>query len=75
MIPLTLYILRFTNADYAQSKLMKDNYARERINELQKELHEVKWELKHAIWRLEQYLGVEVINTPASSELKKKEKK
>lgn len=54
---------------------MKDNYARERINELQKELHEVKWELKHAIWRLEQYLGVEVINTPASSELKKKEKK
>jgi hypothetical protein len=53
---------------------MTDKYARERIAELQKELHEIKWELKHKIWTIHEYLGVKEDSEPAKQFLVKKEK-
>lgn len=46
---------------------MTDKYARQRIEELQKELSEVKWELKHKIYALYKFLNVKEQSIPAET--------
>lgn len=44
---------------------MKDKEARERIDALEKQLHEIKWELKHQIYAIQNYLGVKEETRPS----------
>ncbi len=53
---------------------MRDKYARDRIDALEKELHEIKWELKRKIWTIHEYLGVKEGAEPAKQFLVAKEK-
>ncbi len=53
---------------------MTDKYARERIEALEKELREVKWELKHKIYALQRFLNVEEQSVPAEVVLVPKKK-
>lgn len=52
---------------------MKDKELREDVKRLEKEVFDLKWELKRMIWELHEFLGVERKSEPQKSFLAKKE--